>query len=307
MKTVVAYFCDPEPLGYPFNYTEFLASYQALTRDCQRENIRLCIARTQASYLGHMKFKSGWEFQDEKLVEIPEEITADLIYMRSRREALETTPGDKVLNDIALDEICRDKMATYALFAPLMKKCVVIDANSWKEKIAGLDTPTIVLKPTHGESGEGIFFSPKDTFTFDQIPAGNSYLAQEFLDASAGVPGVMQGVHDLRLVMANGNPVVSYLRIAKEGSLLSNTVQGASVMPITLEQVPAECFPIAQKIDGQLSHFPYRMYSIDFMFENGKPYVTELNSRPGLPDASWIGEERAQRFRDAVITVFKQA
>lgn len=305
MKTVVAYFHDPEPFSSPFDHKEFLWSYQALTAQCAAEGIRFCIARTQDNYLGNMKFRSGWEFKGEDMVEIPEEITADLIYMRSRAEALVTGPQDKVLSDPILDDICRDKMASYDLFTDFMKTSVLIDEHTWQEEVGKLQTDTIVLKPTHGESGEGIMFVEKDKFHVDLLPAGESYLAQEFLDASGGVPNVMTGRHDMRLVVAMGEPVVSYIRVAKEGSLLSNTAQGATVMPIDLEQVPQECLEMATTVDARLAQFPYRMYSIDFMFEDGKPYITELNSRPGLPDASWIGEDRAKRFRDYVIKIFK--
>jgi predicted ATP-grasp superfamily ATP-dependent carboligase len=309
MKTIVTYFHDTEPLGYPFNYPDFLSAYKKLTVRCAENNIRFCIVRGQESYLGTMKFSHGWEFKGEDLIDIPQEITADLIYMKSRAEALKTGPNDNILSDPRLDDICRDKLTSYDYFKKFMKACVPVRAEDWQEQIAKLTTEKIVLKPVHGDSGEGIIFSTKSEFNFDILPKdGDTYLAQEFLDSSAGVAGIMTGRHDMRFVMANGEPVVAYIRAAKEGSMLSNTAQGATVVAIDLNQVPAECFEIAKTVDKQLTEFPFRMYGIDFMFEDGtKPYVTELNSRPGVPDASWIGEERQNHFLDALIGIFQKA
>ena len=170
-----------------------------------------------------------------------------------------------------------------------------------------IKTDLIVLKPTLGESGEGIMFVPRAEYTGASVPTNEPYLAQAFLDASGGVEGLTTSRHDLRVVMANGKPVITYFRLAKEGSFLSNTSQGATVHPIDLNQLPEACERMTHEIDAKLTQFKPRMYSIDFMFENNIPYVTELNSRPGLPHASWVGEQRAADFQRALVTLLKDS
>lgn len=306
MKTVAVYFSDPEPMGYPFDHIEFYRAYQALSTDTDKEGIELVFCRGN-TYTGPMTFSQGWKFdQDQNLIKIEEPIQASLIYMKGLEPVFPfDTTGTKILNDPEFDRLCRDKLATYELFPEFMKKSLPILPESAESVAAQMNTQTIVLKPVFGDSGIGIKFVDKSKCTSAEIPTTEPYIAQEYLESIEGVPGIMTGRHDLRLVVANGEPVISYIRVAKEGSLLSNTHQGATVQPIDLEQLPDSCIPIVKEVDSRLAHFDSRMYSIDFMFESGKPFVTELNSRAGIPDASWVGAERARRYREVLVNLFK--
>jgi len=308
MPTVAVYFSEPGIYDNPFNYTEFLESYRELSEACLQENIRFVVVRAH-SYDGNMTFSHGWEFNAAgELEAIDQPIKVDLIYMKATDAGFPyPITTENILNHPELDHICRDKMATYDLFGDTMKTSLVATPENSEAVLKAIDTDLIVLKPTLGESGEGIMFISRAEYSGASVPTNEPYLAQAFLDASDGVAGLITGRHDLRVVMANGKPVITYFRIAKEGSLLSNTAQGATVHPIDLADLPESCLHMSEEIDAKLARFNPRMYSIDFMFEHNKPYVTELNSRPGIPHASWVGEQRALDFRNALISLFKDS
>jgi len=306
MKTVAVYFSEPGIYDNPFNYPEFLESYYELSKACFKKDILFVVVRGH-SYLGNMRFSNGWKFNDQgKLDEITDTISVDLIYMKATDAGFPyKITTENILNHPDLDLLCRDKMETYKLFGDSMKTSLVATPQNVEEVLKAITTDLIVLKPTLGESGEGILFVPRNEYTSASVPTNEPYLAQAFLDASKGVEGLVKGRHDLRVVMANGKPVIAYFRVAKEGSYLSNTAQGATVEPIDLEQVPADCLAMTTEVDEKLEAYNPRMYSIDFMFENNVPYVTELNSRPGIPHSSWVGEKRAQAFQDALLNLFQ--
>lgn len=304
MKTVVTYFSDAGIENYPFNDPDFRLGYQRLSDTCARHGVQLLFARTQESYLGKMTFAPTSHFEGDALVETTEPLTCDLIYMKSPAQALVSDTGDLVLNDPEFDALCRDKMETYRLFPDLIKKSVELTAENWQVAIAELQTDLIAFKPLYGEGGEGIIFKTKTEFSWDQLPLDEPYLAQEFTETIAGIPGLCEGRHDLRVVCINDTPIMSFARLAKEGNYRSNTAQGATVMQITLDQIPQVCRELITIIDQRLHHFPDRLYAIDFMFEDGIPTVTELNSRPGIPSSKLIGETQAQSFYEAVASLF---
>jgi len=63
----------------------------------------------------------------------------------------------------------------------------------------------VVLKPLNGLMGLGIFVGPKEKavdFEFDR--KYSEYIVQEFVDTSGGFLGLVEGFHDLRVVIING-------------------------------------------------------------------------------------------------------
>ena len=86
-----------------------------------------------------------------------------------------------------------------------------------------------------------------------------------------------------------------------------DTSAGAAVIQIDVEQLPQASLDVIAQVDARLTRFPVRLYTVDFMFDpSGRPFVTELNSRPGVPSASKVGAARADRFHQALAAIFKQ-
>src|SRR6185436_9953431 len=114
------------------------------------------------------------------------------------------------------------------------------------------------------------------------------YLIQEFIDTSAGVPGIVEGIHDFRIVAVSGEPVVCYVRTPPPGKKLANVAQGGKEIHVTLDRIPQEALALFQQVDDALARFPKRVYSVD-MGRNvdGRWMIIELNSKPGLTPKHW--------------------
>lgn len=143
----------------------------------------------------------------------------------------------------------------------------------------------VVVKPERGNSGEGILIGNK-AVVLEQ--ATFPTLVQEFIDSSHGIPGVMEGLHDLRLIYCDETLVYAYYRTPKVGSFLANVAQGGKQTMVAAENVPSTVWEIVLAVQSYYAEFTPKIYTIDLMFDPaGKPWVVELNTMPGLyPDES---------------------
>lgn len=151
--------------------------------------------------------------------------------------------------------------------------------------LAKLPDTLVVVKPEHGNSGDGVLIAEKaEVLERATFPA----LVQEFIDSSRGIPGVMQGLHDLRLIYRDETLVYAYYRTPKTGSYLANVAQGGKQTMIVEEDIPDSVWPIVAAIQAYYAAFSPKIYTIDLIFDLvGKPWIVELNTMPGLyPDES---------------------
>lgn len=142
-----------------------------------------------------------------------------------------------------------------------------------------------VIKPDRGNSGEGVLVAEKSKLLeFSSFPA----LVQEFIDSSSGIPGVMQGLHDLRLIYCDETLVYAYYRTPKSGSFLANVAQGGTLTMLSEGNIPDSVWPIVRAVHAYYKKFSPKIYTIDLIFDaSGKPWIVELNTMPGLyPDDS---------------------
>ena len=77
----------------------------------------------------------------------------------------------------------------------------------------------------------------------------DNILLQEFIDSSIRIPGIVEGLHDIRVTTINGEPVYTFVRIPKEGSFLANVAQGGKEMPLTLDKLPNDLLKLVEKIN----------------------------------------------------------
>jgi glutathione synthase/RimK-type ligase-like ATP-grasp enzyme len=283
---IVVYFDSPDVMGYPFDEHNYFLSYQGFSELCKKNGVNFYIARGRKSYLGKMKFRGGWKFAGKKLTAVNCPIKADVIYVKGAE--LRTEKGATRVNHQELMEICADKLKTYELFKKYMIKTYPINENNWQKVFAKIKTNKVVVKPENGMEGRGIIVTKKNKFNFSMLNGAYApFLAQEFIDCSAGIPGIVKGRHDLRLYIFNGIAKVAEYRQPKQGSYLANIAQGGSLTVLPLSKVPAWAIKFVSTIDKHFKKYFPRIYTIDLMYANNRPYLVELNSRPGLPFKDW--------------------
>lgn len=303
---IVVHFEESDKMGYPFNYPTYFESYAQFSVVCAENGARLIICRGN-SYLGNMQFSSGWEFDGTELHEVAAPITADLIYLKGLGQTLNVSATDLAINRPEFDVICRNKITTYQAIGKHMVPSYTIDEENWQEVLKKITTDKVVLKPVEGAGGTGVIITDTKTFQYDASQFEEPYLAQDFIDISQGIPGLVEGPHDLRLILFNGEVKLSFVRLPKEGSLLSNFAQGATAKVIPLQDLPAQTLEIAREVDAQFSSFSPRIYTVDFLFEGDRAIVGEINSRPAFPHPSLMGEEFTSQFHHYLLDTFKEA
>lgn len=287
MPTVAIYFSDPDVRGYPFNAKfigeQFIEVYSWLSRDLRAAGIDVYIVRGN-SYLGDGCFASGWILADSKFTAVADEINADLIFNRDDKNTIPYIDDCKVVNHPDFDNLCVDKLATVEAF-PVMSPLTarLTGFADFEARSDEFGDELVVLKKNFDSSGRGIFILPANQVSADLYPDWDGVLLQEFLDSSMGIPGVVEGYHDLRVTVVNGQPANAFLRIPAEGSLLANISLGGSGRELELSDVPDQVMDYVKDVVAfaDQKYKPY-IFSADFMNTQKGYKLIELNSRPGL-------------------------
>lgn len=285
-KTIIVYFDHPDEMGYPFQEPNYVLTYQGFSALCNKNNVDFFIARTPESYLGHMQFRSGWRFVGDRLERVDSPLTADVIYYKGNH--LEEEPDAVVVNRRGLRTTCDNKLNTYALLSQYMATTRSLAPEHWQQDIQAIPGDLLVVKPVRGTEGRGIVIKPRAEFNYADLDQTKApFLVQEFVDCSAGIPGLMQGKHDLRLIIFNGQVKLAEYRQPKEGGYLANVAQGGSLTFVPMDRVPDWAMAFVGEVDQHLTQYFPRIYAIDLMYANDRPYLVELNSQPGLPYPEW--------------------
>ena len=109
-------------------------------------------------------------------------------------------------------------------------------------------------------------------------------LIQEFKETEAGIPGLCKGRHDMRIVIIDGKIVWATIRQPKGKSFLANVAKGGSIKEIEIKDVPKSLTPIIKDLTKIFKKKYFNpIFSIDFGFENGKPFIYEINDQIGFP------------------------
>jgi glutathione synthase/RimK-type ligase-like ATP-grasp enzyme len=192
--------------------------------------------------------------------------------------------GTNVVNDPKLHALC-EKDRTYELFPQFCPRSFIVSSEAdYAAALKAIRSDPVVIKPTNGEGGAGIFIGPGA----EARALRQSYplVVQEFVDTSKGIPGLVSGRHDLRLAFVGGKFAYAMIRMPPPGGMLSNLALGGSYIIIKPEQVPREAMDMALAIDRELERFPSRIYSSDMgLNADGRSMLFELNSPPGLRPA----------------------
>jgi len=185
-----------------------------------------------------------------------------------------------IINDPELTDICQDKLQTYELFKQHIPESRKYDDENLEEMLSKYSK--VVLKPRYGSSGEGIKIIGSKEELNDFSPK-EDYLIQKFMETNGADWLGIEGPHDVRIFVINGEIVGSHVRTPGEDSLLSNNALGGDQEYVDLEKIPEKAKNIVKEVGEKLNKFEPSIYTVDFMFgKDDEPKIVELNSQPGI-------------------------
>lgn len=279
IKKIAVFFEAENVMDAPFDELEYWKSYQELADEIIKQGAEFYIVRSQSTYLGEGVFEKSWQFKDGKLIECGK-VKIDALYDKG---SFVTDRRILVLNNEEINEICTNKWQTYQLFPQYFPKTILVHTKEQLDTaINEITTSNIVVKPVNGAEGKDVFIGDHDYI----MNAALTYpcLVQEFINSSMGIAGLVEGLHDFRIALINGEIVYSFLRTPPPKSLVANVAQGGNQISVDIDKIPKEALELIHTVDSYLSKFGPRFYGIDIAMSPNGFKIIELNSRLGLDE-----------------------
>lgn len=279
----------------PFKKKHINTTYEYFSNLADETDSKVFIARF--NWYTDGKLQKAYSFDGESWSKV-EDTEVDVVFDKYRfdketvelkKEIEDTHP---VLNSFEIEQICKDKLLAYEKFPenhPETREATLENVEEMLEKYG-----KVVVKPLSAHAGEGVEII-EDISEFEE---SEGRIAQQFIDSSTGIGKLgVEGVHDLRVVVVDGKPVVSYIRQPESG-FVANVAQGGSMDFVEIEDVPEEAMEIAREVVNTLDqdHF---VCGVDMIFDRDqKPWILELNSKPGM---SFYDKEEIKEWKDPYI------
>lgn len=231
------------------------------------------------------KMKKAWQWKDDRWVKI-ENKQIEGVYDLFRHDdgkmsvKKEMKKDINILNHPEVTDLCQDKLETYRKFPELLPETRKANEENVRELLQ--DSSRIIVKPRYGSQGEKVT-EIENVGDFEKLETKENMIAQEFVETQ-GIPQLnVEGLHDLRILIVNDEIVGSYLRLPKEGSILSNVAEGGTKRYVRKEEIPEEALSRSKTVAKRMKEYRPIIYTVDFMFdEEMTPLVIELNSQPGV-------------------------
>jgi len=283
---VVGFFREKRDIeDFVFKAEQYKQAYHELIDQLNEKGVYVAVLMGQGSYLGDGKFSKHWvqvnnggTYRFEKRGPI----TVDTVLVKDFFDVPDT-PEMLQINTQALRAISRDKHKTYELLSEFHPKSVIVDSASEVSRvIADMPGSHIAIKALEGNSGKAVYVGPKGEFDTAKFNFPLPWQVQEYIETGAGVPGITEGRHDMRVVIINGQAIIATLRTPPDGGYKSNIGYGGVTSLIGIEDIPAELRGLCAKIDEILA--PYgseRLYSADFGLTEHGWRLFEINAMPG--------------------------
>jgi len=266
---------DTEPFNGPHTYR----TYKLFSQYAAKEGIRVVLGSPEA-YTDH-GFSSAWNLihgTKEQNVSIDacwdrcqEKRSADFTELQKLREKI--NKEIPLTNHPHLAYIAGDKYETYSLFPEFVPRTF---RGSELSEARREFTGRVVVKPQYGTHGFDV--SIKNISEITSLPP--DFIIQPFVDSTKGIPGIIDGPHDLRVTMMDGIIGGSFVRYPREG-LISNVSLGGKMKMLNPTLLPESILSVAKTVDSHFLEYIPRVYSIDFMFDGERVWVVELNNAPG--------------------------
>jgi glutathione synthase/RimK-type ligase-like ATP-grasp enzyme len=263
---------------------------------------------TRKTYKGGGIFEGVWKFNNGKFDVVKTPVKIDLVFDRSAGVKFPPLNDNSLVwvNEANFKVLAWDKWAAYGVIGEYMPQTFLLENESEIQQVMPkIKSDWVVLKPFNGLKGIGIFIGPKeDAMDFKFHEKYKKYVAQEFIDTSDGIAGVIPGKHDLRIVVINGKVVWCHVRSPIGASFLANAAQGGNLTEIDYARVPESVKEITEKVLKLfLEKFDNPIYSLDFgIGKDLSPRIFEINDQMGFP--KWDMKNRDE-FLFSLIENFK--
>jgi glutathione synthase/RimK-type ligase-like ATP-grasp enzyme len=316
-KVMILFGKDSWKKSKPFSNKKYMYSYEYFYTLCKKKGIQIYRASYEWYDYEDKLFKYAWVFEKNSGIwKRAYNIKPDLIYDKTKSTPEAYLKSSLIrnnyafFNDIEFSKIIDNKLAVGMLFPDWSKKSQLMkDLKHLSLALKKIpERKKLVLKPVNLSGGENVFIGTKAEL-MRKIKSSKikiiDWMLQDFIDSSEGIPGIMRGVHDLRLVIIDTEVIYAYYRKPAEGSLLANLAQGGSMEIVPLKKLPKSVSPIIKRANQLFSGFKHKIYTIDLMFNKKKvPWIVELNSMPGMYFAP--GQEKDRDFfYNKLATVFR--
>ncbi len=279
----------------PFRKDHINTTYEYVTGLAAERDSKVFIARFD--WYSNGKLQKAYSFDEGDWSKV-EEVEVDVVFDKYRFD--EETIGLKkdiesrhpVLNSFEVEQICKDKLLAYERFPeshPETREATQENVEDMLEKYE-----KVVVKPLAAHAGEGVEIIDN----ISEFEEGEGRIVQQFIDSGSGIEQLgIEGVHDLRVVVVDGKPVLSYIRQPESG-YVANVAQGGSMEFVSIEDVPEEAMEIVSNVTEVFEdeHF---VCGVDMIFDQDqRPWILELNSKPGM---SFYNEEEIKEWKKPYI------
>lgn len=301
-------FSRPFEGNEPLNHIgKKLPVYLRLLKLCQQKDWQVFVL-TRKTYEGGGVFNGAWKFKDDQFSRVEKPIKIDLVYDRTGgiRFPLEGDTSLTVVNQRDFKVLCWDKRLAYEKIGKYMPKTLWVgEKKNLVSVLPKIKGDWVALKPFNGLKGIGIFVGPKKKALEFEFPKKYPrYIAQEYVDTSGGIPGIVEGLHDLRVTIINSKAVWAHIRTPPPGQFQANVAQGGKIKEVDLEVLPELVKQTVEKIASQFfQKYDNPVYCVDFGIEEERPLVFEINDLMGFP--AWEMEAR-EGFLEALVNNFAQ-
>jgi len=273
-------------------------------------NTELYIVRGPDKIISNSEFKSGYKYLGGGQFESTNNtITADLVWDRTpylfpypRKE----TSNVDILNCLEFKLMSENKWESYLKFPKFFPLTFLVkDLSNIKIDWDKIKTDKIVFKPLSLYGGKGIRLFDSDKMSelvehLNQNPdLVNNSIIEEFCDSSIGISNIVEGIHDLRLMITNGEVIFCYLRQpSKKEEFRANTALGGHERNLRIEDIPHEILEFISPVIKDISEkYGNPLYSIDLFNTTNGPRIIEFNgATTGFPDTPDFQSELFQRL-----------
>lgn len=286
--------------GNPFSKDGVEEAYRFFSSEGEKADVEFYIAHYKWYKDGELEKAHFFDGENWVIVKnIQLDAVFDKFLFDDETEKLKQEISEELplLNALGLERICKDKLLTYQEFPEHVPETREASRENVREFIE--EDGRAVLKPRYDHGGRGV----KVIETMSEFE--ESDLVQRFVDSTGGIEDLdVEGAHDLRVIVLNGEVEAVFLRLPDEG-LISNLNQGGELRKVETEDLPEEVSEIVDDVDSRMKEFGERLYSVDFIFdEEERPWILELNSKPGLV---FYGDDEIARWKKPVISELVQA